>query len=462
MRFFNSIRWQLQVWHGLLLLGVLCAFGFTAYQLEKTERLQRVDADLQRVLSLLVSTLRERPSGQQSDPPRLDEQRVQKLVAASVVSDQIGPQTGFYYVIWMRGPGPVARSANAPAQVPRPGEHEPAVRLRTGQLRESFIFAAPVDCVLVGTSIKEAESGFSGHIVLLAAAGLVLLALSQLVGWILTARALRPIRNISEAAGEIAGGDLARRIDISQTESELGELAAVLNATFSRLDTAFAQQARFTSDAAHELRTPLTVLLIQTQAALARERSAGEYRDALIANQATAQRMRRLVESLLELARLDAGQEPLRRVPCDLSSIAADCAALLQPLAKERSIDLQLELTESRCCVDVDRMAQAITNLLKNAIDYNRGHGSVRLVTKRQNGAVKLEVADTGNGIGAADLPHIFERFYRADSARGSGGSRAGLGLAISKAIIDAHGGHIEASSDGKTGTAFAVILPSD
>ncbi|HEX5398329.1 MAG TPA: histidine kinase dimerization/phospho-acceptor domain-containing protein, partial [Verrucomicrobiae bacterium] len=125
-------------------------------------------------------------------------------------------------------------------------------------------------------------------------------------GWFVS-RAMRPIENISSAATKISAGDLSQRINLAETESELGQLAAVLNSTFARLDAAFAQQKQFASDAAHELRTPVSVILTQTQTALTRERAAAEYRETVEACQRAAQRMRKLIRALLELARLDAG-----------------------------------------------------------------------------------------------------------------------------------------------------------
>ena len=141
---------------------------------------------------------------------------------------------------------------------------------------------------------------------------------------------------------------MSQRINTAETESELGQLAAVLNSTFARLDAAFAQQKQFASDAAHELRTPVTVVLTQTQTALNRERTAPEYRETVEACQRAAQRMRRLIESLLELARLDAGQEVLKRLRFDFSKTISDCAELVKPLADERGVKIIPELRRSK------------------------------------------------------------------------------------------------------------------
>ena len=157
MRLFKSIRWQLQLWHGLLLLVVICAFGITAYQLERTERLHAIDAELQDGLSLVVKSLRggqrANPPPPEAMPPQFDDRQRAKLTSSPEMNARFGPEGRFYYVIWMRDAKPVATSANAPADIPLPKERDNAVRIRQPDLREAFIFAAPVDCVLVGRSI---------------------------------------------------------------------------------------------------------------------------------------------------------------------------------------------------------------------------------------------------------------------------------------------------------------------
>jgi signal transduction histidine kinase len=269
----------------------------------------------------------------------------------------------------------------------------------------------------------------------------------------------RPAHRANQyTAAKVAAGDLSQRISTADTDSELGRLASVLNSTFARLDAAFTQQARFTADAAHELRTPLSVMLTHTQNGLASECPNEEHREAFEASQRAAQRMRRLLDSLLELARLDAGQEPLRHAECDLAKIAADCIALIRPLGDARRIKIHPELSPAACRGDAERLAQVITNLLSNAIEYNHDGGEIRIAARRANGTATLVVSNTGPGIPAEDLPHIFERFRRADAARSGG--HVGLGLAIAKAIVDAHGGSIEAASEPIRGATFRVGIP--
>jgi signal transduction histidine kinase len=237
-------------------------------------------------------------------------------------------------------------------------------------------------------------------------------------------------------------------------------LAGTLNSTFARLETAFAQQSQFTSDAAHELRTPVSIILTQTQSTLNKERSAAEYRETLEVCQRAAQRMRRLTESLLQLARMDAGQEAFRRETFDLAVIARNSVELLRPLAIEKCVTIRADVAEAKCVGDSDRIAQVITNLLNNAINYNKPGGEIRLGVAMENDSVVLTVADTGVGISREDLPRVFERFYRGDKSR-TGSGNAGLGLAICHAIVAAHGGEMAVSSELGQGTTFTLRLPA-
>jgi heavy metal sensor kinase len=279
-------------------------------------------------------------------------------------------------------------------------------------------------------------------------------------GWFVTTRSIRPLRDISGTAMKISAGDLSQRIPAAKQASELGELTEVLNSTFARLEAVFAQQARFTSDAAHELRTPVSVILTQTQTALSRERSGADYRSTLEACQRAAQRMRELIESLLELARLDSGSEPMEMREFDLGRVVRECLELIAPLAAESGLTLKTDLPEVKAVGDPDRMAQVVTNLLANAVHYNREGGEVAVRAGADQGEAWLEVENTGPGIPAADLPHVFERFYRVDKARTKPGGRTGLGLAIAKAIVDSHGGRFSVESVTGERTRFSVRLP--
>jgi signal transduction histidine kinase len=502
---FNSIRWRLQAWHGLILVLVLAGFGLTAYHVARDNQLRRIDQELdQRIIGLFRPQPSERPRdrgpGRPPGPPpeggrdnRFPDP-AEFLNRMRTVIEQAGAIEGnqtntFYYVLWQSNRTIFARSPGAPANIPfpdflRPAETQgapagggsvgpgapasagfrgppmPFVARTRGEFRELFRFGPFGDCLLVGRSMAPDLAAMRRLAFWLIAAGATVLLLGLAGGWWLATRAIAPIEDISATAVKIAGGDLSQRINVADTESELGRLAGVLNSTFARLEAAFANQARFTADASHELRTPVSVILSQAQTALSRDRSSAEYRETLEACQRAAKRMRRLIESLLELARLDAGQEPMKREAFDLARVARESIELVRPLASERRIEIQSDLAAVECAGDAERIGQVLTNLLTNAIQYNREAGRVSVVAGTENGAAWLTVADTGEGIPSEALPHIFERFYRADESRSGARGATGLGLAICKAIVDAHSGSLEVSSKPGAGSAFTVKLP--
>jgi heavy metal sensor kinase len=289
----------------------------------------------------------------------------------------------------------------------------------------------------------------------------IVLVLGLAGGWWLASRAIAPIKNISAAAVHLASGRLDERIAILETDSELGQLANILNDTFAKLDAAFAEQARFTSDAAHELRTPIAVILAQTQLALSRTRTVEEYRETLETVRRSGQRMHGLVESLLTLACFDNRSETLERKALDLADLAREHLDLMRPLAEERQIVLESDLAPARCSADPGRLAQIVVNLLSNAVKYTRPGDHVKVATASLNGHVLVSVADTGPGIAAEHLPHLFERFFRADASRNRSTGGAGLGLAICKTLAEAHNGAIEVTSAVGQGSVFTLRLPA-
>jgi len=379
---------------------------------------------------------------------------------------------GYYFVITTRGNDLVARWGNEPIryEMERPGSVRgndmvtpknlrPSPAWMIGNYREIFGNTPNGADIIIGRSVLPELNELQHTALNLTAIGGLILLVGLAGGWWFVGRALRPVSEISATAAKISAGDLSQRINVAEAESELGQLAAVLNSTFARLETAFAQQKQFASDAAHELRTPVTIMLTQTQTALNRERDAESYKQTVEACQRAAQRMRRLIESLLELARFDAGQEVLKRMHLDFSKTLSDSIEMVQALADERNVKIISEISPLEITGDAERLAQVVTNLLTNALQYNRPGGEVCVKLNVQNGLAVLEVADTGQGIAPENLARVFERFYRADSSR-TGAGNAGLGLSICQAIIEAHGGSIAVTSKPGSGTTFTVRLP--
>jgi heavy metal sensor kinase len=329
-----------------------------------------------------------------------------------------------------------------------------------GDIHEAYVVIGGGEVILVGRSLAQYLLRLHAVAWLMTAAAAMILGTGLLVGRWLVGLSLRPIAEISAAASKIAAGDLGKRIETGDTESELGELALVLNTTFARLEASFARQARFTADAAHELRTPIAVLLTHTQNAMAVACASEEHHEALAACQRAAQRMRSLTESLLWLARLDSGAAPPQRTRIDLAVRVSAVLELIRPLAERRRIALTADLAPAVCQGDSGQIDQVITNLLGNAIDHNVDGGSVRVDTRAGPEGAVLTVSDDGPGIDAEHLPHVFERFFRADSSRSRSSGGVGLGLAIARAIVESHGGTIRAESEPGCGAIFTVSIP--
>ncbi len=490
MSFRKSIRWRIQSWHGLLLLAMTLGFGITVYRLEKTNVLRNADQELRVRIGVLGNMLDRGgrggpdgrrdgpgPEGGRRGPPRppwdpgspgggdrpREAGRLPGLDSTEMLRLFKGASgNGFYHVIWSRDGQSIISTGDAPPGVALPGKPdtggmEPVVRVRDGW-RECYLFTPRGECLLVGTGTEALEAELRGFAWRTGLAGLGVTAAGLAIGWWISTRALRPIAQISAAATRIAGGRLDERIHTEETESELGKLAAVLDGTFQRLDAAFAEQARFTSDAAHELRTPVSIILAQTQLALSKERTAEAYRQTIEISRRAALRMQDLTEALLQLAVLD-GQDRVELSRCDLGEIAEDQAGLARPLAEGKGILLEVEPGEAACLGNAPQIGQVVLNLLSNAIKFTQAGGRITIRTSSADGRAVLSVGDNGPGIPAEHLPHLFDRFYRADASRSREKGGAGLGLAICRRIAEAHGGTLEVASTVGRGSVFTLRL---
>lgn len=280
-------------------------------------------------------------------------------------------------------------------------------------------------------------------------------------------RLLQPLQQLVGATREIGVGALSRRVEEPERPAELRELAYAFNGMLSRLDGAFETLRRFTADASHELRTPLTAIRGNAQVALARERSPDELRETLVEIVGETERMLHLAEGLLTLARGEEAGTRLERVPVDLVPLLADVREIGEALASEKPVEVRLEAPPSLTTrAAPGPLRQVFLNLVSNAVKFTE-RGNVILRAQRWTegsgpGAaegVEVLVTDTGRGIAPEDLPRVFDRFFRGDTAR-SGNGGTGLGLAIARLIVEQHGGSLEAFSEPGRGSTFRVRLP--
>jgi signal transduction histidine kinase len=293
---------------------------------------------------------------------------------------------------------------------------------------------------------------------------LILLA-SGVLGWFLAGRAMRPVERLMDEVQEVTDGrSLHRRVAVPTSGDELARLAVTLNAMFSRLEQSFGQLRRFTADASHELKTPLMVLRAGVERSLIHPGTPPEVLEALDTTLGQLNQLNELVDSLLTLARADEGRAPLAVEPCDLRALVVDVGETAEMLGEQHGLMSRVTVPGHvvEVAVDPHRMQQLLLNLVTNAVKYTPSGGSVEISLEEVGTEVRLSVRDTGIGIASVDLPHIFDRFWRADPARSRTGDRpgVGLGLAITKWIAEAHGGTIAVRSRPGRGSTFVVTLP--
>ncbi|MDE3074306.1 MAG: HAMP domain-containing histidine kinase [Chloroflexota bacterium] len=299
---------------------------------------------------------------------------------------------------------------------------------------------------------------FRALVPLVVLAGAVIALVS---GWLLASRALRPVASLTEIAGDIARSrNFSRRVHADGHQDELGRLAVTFNEMLDGLEESYRTQQRFVADVSHELRAPLTAIQANLEL-LERQPTMAAPDRALAIDEASreARRLGRMVADMLILARADAGV-PIRRQRVDLASVVLDSAAELRQVSKGQRFEIE-RVDPAAIEGDPDRLKQLVLILLDNAFKYTPPQGRVALALTRQGSVAEVKVTDNGVGIPAGDLPHVFERFYRADPARSRDPGGSGLGLSIARSIARQHGGDISICSQPGKGTTISVRLPA-
>jgi signal transduction histidine kinase len=284
-------------------------------------------------------------------------------------------------------------------------------------------------------------------------------------GYWMSRRALAPVERIAQTAGDIEARNLAKRLPLSGIGDELDHLSATLNAMFARLDDAFRRITQFTADASHELRTPAAIIRTTAEVTRRKPRTAAEYEAALDRILAESERTTALIEDLMLLARADSRVEDIAREPVPLAELVREACVSADALARAAGIRLSTyELKDCTAVGDPAALRRALLILVDNAIKYSKPGGSVEVKLDSPSdgrSTAILEVRDNGIGIGPEDLPHIFERFYRASKDRSRKVEGVGLGLSIAQTIARQHGGELEIESTPGAGTTARLLLPA-
>jgi two-component system, OmpR family, sensor kinase len=488
---FRSIRWRLQFWHTCVLFLVIASSSGLVYWQARKAKFADIDTRLVASAGYLDVLLRSLPphefhledpdrppgpGGRRPPPPgprRSREEQLAQLDLGLYFPENRNPNDEAFFAIW-RPDGSVLKTsdpnrarayANEPEAVYEPLDaNSEDASLQRGVDRVVFMRGPFHSRIMVGKPIAKEFNELRTLAWQLCLGGGCALAIGLVGGWWVSARVLRPVAQIAATASSISAANLSERIDSTQIDQELMELANVLNDTFGRLEMEFKRQVRFTADASHELRTPLAVLYTTVELALARPRGAEEYRDTLGRCLQAAARMRSLVDGLLTLARADSGRLDLDRRQVDLRQLVEEVVETYQPQAMRAGISLIAEVPADSVPASVDSvfMARVLENLVANAARHSPAGGSIVVSISTTSQQPVLRVADTGTGIDLADQPRIFERFFRADQSRSRSSGGSGLGLAICKSIVEAHGGVIRFESTPGKGTTFFVVLDAE
>jgi heavy metal sensor kinase len=282
---------------------------------------------------------------------------------------------------------------------------------------------------------------------------------AALGGWFMARRALRPVRQITSTAAAISSTSLNRRVPVGTSADELSELANTFNEMIARIDATFRSMQQFVADASHDLRTPLTVVQMELELLLMGNKSGQDTHDALERSLIEIDRLNRLAADLLLLARADAQQLTLNRRAFRLDELLMECIGQLKGLAEARQVAFHIDIDQPvEIEADEVLLRRAIVNVVDNALTFSPPYSSVRIHLQPEERRVRIDIVDTGSGIPEAELPRIFDRFHRGDTARSTKGT--GLGLAIVRAVVEAHAGTVSAQSMLGSGTTITFLLP--
>lgn len=451
----RSLRLRITAWYVAFFSLLFVLFSFFIYGVLSKSLQSRVDQTLIAEAATAASLFEDEMTETNGDPAK----SAAEVVAGMRLHDSL--------VAVVSGAEPLASSAQV-----RPSELQAAAQREGASAatilgRPARAAAHRVTAVGRGVVIVTAQSldGVSADLRnlrnVLAFALPLLIGAAGVGGYLLATRSLRPLGWMAEQSRRISGRNLDSRLEIGAAANELTTLASSFNELLSRIDQSFESMRRFVADASHELRTPISVIRGEADVALSHDRSPSEYRESLAIILDEARRISRLVDDLLNLARADAGCVKLQVREFYFNDLLTECCRSVQALATARNIKL-----ECRCGEDVpfhgdeELLRRLVVNLLDNAIRYTPHGGRVSASLDANAGELRIQVSDSGAGIAADALPHVFERFYRADKARSREDGGFGLGLAIVKWIAESHKGEVDLATNPGKGSTFTVKLP--
>ena len=455
-------RWRLTVWYMAVLAAVLAVLGTFLLVRLRADLLAEVDRSLRVAVADLQLHL------DPDDPGDLAgaSATLRSAPGGGLAAQLLAPDGRVLRSIGAANPArPLMDPATLREQLAAGHPVDATERLAPGGPRLR-VFAAPLAGGRPGTVVVAASSlaGVDGSLdrlrLLLLVAGPIGLILAGLGGMLVARVALRPVARMTEQAAAISSSRLHERVAVPSARDELYRLATTLNAMLARIEHGVDEQRRLAADASHELRTPLAVMRSELEVGLREADLPPAAGEVLASVQEEVERMTRLVDGLLVLARGDEGGLTVLQAPLPLDHLVRDVADRLRPVAVAKDVTLDLTVEPVQVTGDRQLLDEVATNLLNNALKYTQAGGRVALRLGAHDGHARLTVADSGPGIPPEDLSRVFDRFYRVDTARSRAQGGVGLGLAICRELVEAHGGRIWAEPGPAGGSSFIVDLP--
>jgi heavy metal sensor kinase len=463
---FRSIRFRLAAWHTVVFVAVFATLGALLY------------ATVREYLDDTLMETQARRAQQIAETLLANVQQTGENYVVREIESLYAPELGDRFIRVTRNNGSVLYLSGPPNDQSFDPSQVPAARtMTTAEFARQVILSDGRPMLIaafraatakggpylveVGTSAETIDR-FAHHLLALLALGIPLVVgVAAVGGYVLAGRALKSVQEIAVKAELITQHNLSERLPVTRTGDELERLSTALNHMITRLDDAFSNSKRFVADASHELRTPLTVIQGELETLVSDARLAAEVRDRVGSTLEEVERLGKIVQKLLALSRLDAGEAQGEWVRLDLAGLTASISDQMLLLAEDKKIEITCEAGSPVFVMgDRARLKQVVVNLLDNAIKYTPQGGSVRLNVHASPSHGIIEITDTGIGIPPEALPLVFERFYRVDRDRRDGEDGAGLGLAIVRSICAAHGGRVDAESSVGSGSRFVVTLP--
>jgi heavy metal sensor kinase len=462
----RSIHFRLTVWHAGLLAGALVLFGASVY------------IGLGHYLKRTLTDSLTKEARQIGEALLVNINLSGEAYVVDEIKEHLAPEINGLFIRVTRADGNTLYTSGPPRDGSFDPGKVPAARsdLSEASLRverqsggaELIISSVPYASrdgsrflIEAGAPLKQSESVLHGLLLTFAVGLPLVVAVAIAGGYVLMRRALAPVGEITRTAEQITSRNLSERLPEARTGDELEALSTALNRMIARIEHSFRHINRFSADASHELRTPLTVLRGELEAIAQRPILPLDVRETIGSALEETERLSKIVESLLAISRLDAGEALMTRERFDLAELVTGTADQMRLLAEDKQIAL---MCDARGRVEVEgdphRLKQVVVNLVDNAIKYTGSGGKVEISIGMINGNAVLEVADSGAGIPPESIPHVFERFYRVDKARSRQMGGAGLGLSIVKSICAAHQGRVSVDSSESNGSRFKVELP--